>query len=93
MKRRDPGRDSGRPSPEPVMEDIISMSDMGLIFEITDAHGIDRESIRVDLTKEDPGSVRKGEADMIEITVPLTTSLEDWLPTLDSRLKAVLAGK
>ena len=75
------------------MEDIISMSDMGLIFEVTDGHGIDRESIRVDLTKEDPGSVRKGEAGMIEITVPLTTSLEHWLPTLDSRLKAVLAGR
>ena len=74
------------------MEDIISMSDMGLIFEVTDDHGIDRESIRVDLTKEDPGSVRKSEAGMIEITVPLTTSLEDWLPTLDSRLKAVLEG-
>ena len=81
MKRRGPGRGSGLPSPEPVMEDIISMSDMGLIFEVTDGHGIDRESIRVDLTKEDPGSVRKGEAGMIEITVPLTTSLEHWLPT------------
>ena len=69
------------------MEDIISMSDMGLIFEVTDGYGIDRESIRVDLSKEDPGSVRKGEAGMIEITVPLTTSLEHWLPTLDSRLK------
>ncbi len=75
------------------MEDIISMSDMGLIFEVTDAHGIDREHIRVDLSKEDPGSVRKSEAGMIEITVPLTTSLEDWLPTLDSRLKTVLADE
>ena len=92
MKRRGPGRGSGLPSPEPVMEEIISMSDMGLIFEVTDGYGIDRESIRVDLAKEDPGSVRKGEAGMIEITVPLTTSLEHWLPTLDSRLTAVLAS-
>ena len=74
------------------MEDIISMSDMGLIFEVTDGYGIDRESIRVDLAKEDPGSVRKSEEGMIEITVPLTTSLEHWLPTLDSRLKAMLAS-
>ncbi len=74
------------------MEDIISMSDMGLIFEVTDGYGIDREQIRVDLTKEDPGSVRKGEAGMIEITVPLTTSLERWLPTLDNQLKAVLGS-
>ena len=72
------------------MEDIISMSDMGLIFDVTDGYGIDRESIRVDLSKEDPGSVRKGESGMIEITVPLTTPLEEWLPALDSRLKAAL---
>ncbi len=72
------------------MQDIISMSDMGLIFEVTDGYGIDREHIRVDLSKEDPGSVRKGEAGMIEITVPLTTPLEQWLSALDSRLKAVL---
>ena len=74
------------------MEDIISMSDMGLIFEVTDGYGIDRESIRVDLAKEDPGSVSKSDAGMIEITVPLTTSLERWLPTLDNQLKAVLAS-
>ena len=90
MNGRGPGRDSCLPSPEPAMEDIISMSDMGLIFDVTDAYGIDREHIRVDLAKEDPGSVVKSDAGMIEITVPLTTPLEQWLPALDSRLKAIL---
>ena len=33
------------------MEDNISMTDMGMIFEVTDALGIDREAIRVELAK------------------------------------------
>ena len=40
-----------------MVESIIGMRDMGLIFEITDAMGIDRESISVPLGKEDPGAV------------------------------------
>ena len=74
------------------MNDIISMSDMGLIFEVTDGYGIDREHIRVDLAKEDPGAVGKNDAGMIEITVPLSTPLQQWLPALDSWLKAELGA-
>ncbi len=42
-----------------MVEGIIGMYDMGLIFQVTDAMGIDRESISVPLGKEDPGAVRK----------------------------------
>ncbi|PZC50722.1 MAG: hypothetical protein DK304_000592 [Chloroflexi bacterium] len=69
---------------------MISMSDMGLIFDITDVHGIDREHIRVDLSKEDPGLITRNESGLFEIVVPLTTSLEDWLPTLDSALAKII---
>ena len=60
---------------------------MGLIFEVTDAMGIDRESISVPLGKEDPGAVRKLPAGGIEIVVPESTPLEDWLATLQSELE------
>ena len=36
-------------------EGIIDMADMGIIFSVTDALGIDRESVSVELAKEDPG--------------------------------------
>ena len=80
------------------MEEIISMADMGTIFEVTDELGIDRESIRVDLTKEDPGSVQRGSGGLaqadstIEIVVPLSTSLEEWLPTLKAELEKLGFG-
>ena len=70
-----------------MAESIIGMRDMGLIFEITDAMGIDRESISVPLGKEDPGAVRKLPAGDIEIVVPESTPLEDWLATLQAELE------
>ncbi len=70
-----------------MVESIIGMRDMGLIFEITDAMGIDRESISVPLGKEDPGAVRKLPSGDIEIVVPESTPLEDWLATLQAELE------
>ena len=70
-----------------MAESIIGMRDMGLIFEVTDAMGIDRESISVPLGKEDPGAVRKLPAGDIEIVVPESTPLEDWLATLQAELE------
>ena len=66
------------------------MSDMGLIFDITGLHGIDREHIRVDLSKEDPGLVSRNISGMFEIVVPLNTPVKDWLPSLDSALAEII---
>ena len=75
-----------------MTEDMIGMDDMAMIFEVTDDLEIDREMIRVELTKENPGSVVQRPDGMIEIVVPLTTSLETWLPTLRSELKGLGYG-
>ena len=76
-----------------MAEDMIGMDDMALIFEVSDAFEIDREVIRVELTKEDPGSVIKRPDGMIEIVVPLTTPSESWLPTLKSELEQLGYGR
>ena len=68
------------------MEDMLTMADMGSIFELTDSLGIDRENLRVDLTKEDPGSVTLGSNGTIEIVVPLTISMEVWVVVLNDKL-------
>ena len=69
-----------------MTEDMIGMEDMGAIFEVTDDLEIDRETIRVELTKEDPGSVARNPDGTIGIVVPLNPPLESWLPTLKSEL-------
>ena len=52
--------------------DIITMADMAAVFAVTDALGVDRELVRVELTKEDPGAVSEGEEGEIAITLPLS---------------------
>jgi hypothetical protein len=77
------------------MDEIINMEDMDAVYEISDALGIDRESINVELGKEDPGAWGKGTGGMMkqevfEITLPLTTPLEEWLPTLRKGLEELM---
>ena len=66
--------------------DIITMADMAQVFDVTDTFGIDRETISVELSKEDPGLVQRDEDGSLEITLPLSTPLEAWAPTLNTEL-------
>ena len=68
-------------------EDIIGMQEMGAIFGVTDALGVDREQISVSLEKEDPGMVRRLPTGEIEIVVPRTVPVEEWLASLTSSLE------
>ncbi len=68
------------------MEDIITMSDMRAIFSVTDAFGVDREQMRVELEKADPGSARMSPSGMLEIIAPLTQPVAAWLPALRQEL-------
>ncbi len=43
-----------------MADGIIDMHDMETIFSVTDGLGIHRESVSVELTKEDPGLVQLG---------------------------------
>ena len=62
--------------------DIITMADMGQVFDVTDLFGIDRETISVELSKEDPGIVKIADDGGLEITLPLSTPVDDWASTL-----------
>ena len=68
------------------MDDIIGMKDMEAIFSVTDALGIDREQVSVPLGKEDPGQVTCAPSGDVEIVVPLSVPIGDWLETLRSGL-------
>ena len=67
---------------------IIDMQDMEVIFSVTDSRCIHRESVRVELAKEDPGSVGQGAGGMVEITVPESGTVEKFA----DRLRAELEG-
>ena len=70
-------------------DEIIDMRDMGVIFLVTALLGIHRESVRVELTKEDPGSMSRGPDGIIEITVPRTVAIEEFSNRLQAELEAM----
>lgn len=79
------------------MDTIISMQDMAAVYEVTDDLGIDRESINVELAKEDPGSWSKGMSGMtrqevVGITLPASVPLEEWLPQLRAGLQEMMGS-
>jgi len=67
-------------------EGIIDMQDMDQIFSVTDPLGIHRESVRVELSKEDPGSIGRTDGGIIEITVPETGPIEVFIQRLQAEL-------
>lgn len=71
------------------MEDMLSMGDMRSIFSVTDRFGIDRETVRVELTKEDPGSVNRREDGNLAIVAPRSTGVDRWLPALKAELESL----
>ena len=68
---------------------IIDMGDMETIFSVTDSLGIHRESVRVELTKEDPGCIDRDASGTIEITVPATEAIQQFSQRLQAELEAL----
>ena len=68
---------------------IITMADMAVVFSVTDDYGIHRESVSVELAREDPGEVTVNERGAVEITLPASQtpptspppSAPSWRPT------------
>ncbi len=55
---------------------------MEAVFELTDARGIHRESITVELGKRDPGDVRLVRGSHLEIRLPESTPASEWVGTV-----------
>lgn len=70
-------------------DQIIDMRDMNAVFSVTDRMGIHRESVRVELTREDPGSIGRGANNLIEITVPETAPIDGFIIRLQTELEAM----
>ena len=71
------------------MENIINMSDMGFVFEVTDSMGIDRENVSVPLEKSGIGYVQTLPDGTVEIIIPESISMEEWQETLKINLESL----
>ena len=70
-----------------MTDDIIGMQDMMAIYDVTDRFGIDREAISVPLEKAEAGGVSRQPNGGIEVMVPATIPIQQWLPTLEAELE------
>ena len=66
---------------------IITMEDMAVVFSVTDDFGIHRESVSVDLAREDPGEVSV-DGGKVEITLPASRTPADFVSTIRSELES-----
>ena len=66
---------------------IITMEDMAVVFSVTDDFGIHRESVSVELAREDPGEIIVS-GGKVEITLPASQSPADFASTIRSDLEA-----
>ena len=71
-----------------MTDGIIGMEDMDAIFSVTDSFGIHRESVSVELSKEDPGSIQQ-EDQSLGITIPATIPVEVFAETLRLELESL----
>ena len=67
---------------------LITMEDMAVVFSVTDDFAIHRESVSVELSREDPGEVTVSERGAVEITLPASQSPADFAATIRSELEA-----
>ena len=67
---------------------IITMADMAVVFSVTDDYGIHRESVSVELAREDPGAVSVTPAGAVEITLPASQTPADFAAAIRAELEA-----
>ena len=67
---------------------LITMADMAIVFSVTDDFAIHRESVSVELAREDPGEVSVNERGAVEITLPASQSPADFAAAIRSELEA-----
>ena len=73
---------------DPMLQ-AVSFQQISLILELTDQLGLDREWVEIPLTPENPGVVRKLPNGKLEIVVDAAQPFEQWLGTLEGRIKQV----
>ncbi len=66
---------------------IITMDDMAVVFAITDDFGIHRESVSVELAREDPGEISVS-GGKVEITLPASQTPADFAAAIRTELEA-----
>lgn len=69
----------------------VSFQQISRILDVTDALGLNREWVEIPLSPETPGLVRKLPNGKLEIVVDADQPFDEWLGTLEQRIRLVQA--
>ncbi len=69
---------------------VIRLPEIEEIFTVLDHRGISREAVVIPLKKRDPGTVRLLPNEKLEIVVPETQAVADWLSELERLIDLVM---
>jgi hypothetical protein len=67
--------------------EVVTLSEIQKIFEVTDRLGIHREQLVIPLAARHPGRVRRMPNGKIEILVESEGSFDDWVAGLEAELR------
>lgn len=68
--------------------EAVTLKEIESIFEVLERLGISREAVVIPLKPESPGRMRVLPNGKVEIVVEAERPFEDWLPDLESWLRA-----
>ncbi len=68
----------------------VSFQQISQILELTDELEISREAVEIPLSPESPGVVHRLANGKIEIVVDADVPFEEWLPTVTSKVQALM---
>ncbi len=69
----------------------VSFQQISQILELTDQLNLSREAVEIPLSPESPGVVRRLANGKIEIVVDADQPFVEWLPTVSSKVEALMA--
>jgi len=68
----------------------VSFQQISRVLELTDQLEISREWVEIPLSPANPGTVKKLPNGKLEIVVDSEVPFEDWLKSLEDKIKAVI---
>ncbi|WP_447976526.1 hypothetical protein [Candidatus Nitrospira bockiana] len=71
---------------------MVSFQQITQILEVTDRLGLNREWVEIPLSPETPGAIRTLPNGKLEIVVDAAQPFDQWLASLEPKIRAVLHG-
>jgi hypothetical protein len=68
---------------------LIGTEDLDKVLAVTDGLGLARKQVQIPVVPHGVGSVDRLATGQIQIVLPADRPLDDWLPTLRSRLERI----